>query len=884
MAVPSGTKFGSYEIVALIGAGGMGEVYQAHDTKLGRDVAIKVLPEAFAHDAERLSRFQREAKMLAALNHPNIATIYGLEQSGVTSYLVMELVSGETLAERVKRDGAVPIEDALGIARQIAEALEAAHEKNIIHRDLKPANVKVTPEGKVKVLDFGLAKAFEGDGASEDIGNSPTLSMAATMEGVILGTAGYMSPEQARGKRVDKRADIWAFGVVLYELLTGKRLFEGEDAGHTLAAVIMQKPDLSAAPAQVLPLLQRCLEKDPKKRLRDIGDVGLLLAEAPAVSALLPSRLGNVAENKIAWGVAALMAVVSLGVTFAHFRETPPAESVLHLSVPLPGNVPVGFLALSPDGRRLVIQLDNEGKPQLWLRSLDSPQLQPLPGTENARGPFWSPDSKSIAFFSDGKLKTMPATGGPPQVLCDGTGSAASGTWNIDGVILFNTSDVGAALQRVNAGGGACTVVTKPEGDSSHAFPEFLPDGKHFVYVVRRGDEAKRGLYVAALDDPAPRRLLSDESSAVFARSTSGKKYGYLLFLRGSELMAQPFSADTVRLAGDVFPVAEEASLSFNGQIAASVSAGGILVYENNYSYRRSQLAWLDRSGKELGKVGSVQDESHVALSPDGKTVATLRRNQGIWLYDVQRGGETRFTSPTLPGSPPVWSPDGNLIAFGSGKGLYLKDASGGLKEELLLENGNAKTPSDWSRDGRYLIYTETDPKNRGDIWFLPDPLNKSSDRKPVKFQGTEAMESQGQLSPDGRWLAYESTESGEDEVYVRPFPSGPGRWKVSAGRVRSREPRWGRDGKELFYLEAGIPQERLMAVAVQSGPRGDFQAGAPQSLFEFRQIGSTPTNNSFLYSPSADGQRFLVHVQPGDAEPTLNVITNWEKAALGGK
>src|SRR5579863_9835292 len=416
MAIPSGAKFGSYEVVAPIGAGGMGEVYQAYDTKLGRDVAIKVLPEAFAYDAERLARFQREARMLAALNHPNIATIYGLEQSGGTSYLVMELVPGENLADRIKREGAVPVDEALGIARQIAEALEAAHEKGIIHRDLKPANVKVTPEGKVKVLDFGLAKAFEGDAASEDISNSPTLSMAATMQGVILGTAGYMSPEQARGKRVDKRADIWAFGVVLYELVIGKRLFEGEDAAHTLAAIIMQKPDLSAVPSHVQPLLQRCLEKDPRKRLRDIGDMELLLAEAPSALAGPSSPLGNVAANKLAWGVAALLAAIALGVSFVHFRETPPSEPVLHLSVPLPANSIAGFLALSPDGRRMVIALYNEGKSQLWLRSLDSPQLQLLPATDNARGPFWSPDSKSIGFFADGKLKTIPATGGPPQV------------------------------------------------------------------------------------------------------------------------------------------------------------------------------------------------------------------------------------------------------------------------------------------------------------------------------------------------------------------------------------------------------------------------------------------------------------------------------------
>jgi eukaryotic-like serine/threonine-protein kinase len=883
MAIPSGTKLGSYEVTSQIGAGGMGEVYQARDTKLARDVAIKVLPEAFAQDPERLARFQREAKMLAALNHPNIATIYGLEQSGATNYLVMELVSGENLADRINREGAVPIEEALAIAKQIAEALEAAHEKGIIHRDLKPANVKVTPEGKVKVLDFGLAKAFEGDAASEDISNSPTLSMAATMQGVILGTAGYMSPEQARGKRVDKRADIWAFGVVLYELVTGKRLFEGEDAGHTLAAVIMKEPDLSAVPAQVLPLLKRCLEKNPKKRLRDIGDLELLLAEAPAASAPLPSGFGGVAANKLAWGVAALLAVIALAVSFVHFREMPPSDPVLHLSVPLPVNSLAGFLALSPNGQRMVISLYNEGKSQLWLRSLDSPQLQLLAGTDLARGPFWSPDSKSIGFFADGKLKTMPATGGPPQMLCDGTGLAGTGTWNRDGVILFSTSEVGAPLQRVNAAGGACIVVTKPEGNSNHAYPEFLPDGKHFVYLVRQGDEAKRGLYEAALDNPTPRRLLADDSSAIFAPSTNGKKYGYLLFLRGSVLMAQPFNAQTLQLAGDVFPVATDASTNFNTQVAASISAGGILAYEANLS-RTSQLVWLDRSGKELGKVGGFQDERGVSLSPEGMTAGTVRMNQGIWLYDVQRGGESRFTPPTLPGSAPVWSPDGRMIAFGAGKGMYVQEANGGSKEELLLENENDKKPSDWSRDGRYLIYTETDPKGRGDIWYLPDPLNKSADKKPVKFQGTDAIESQGQLSPDGRWLAYTSDESGEYGVYVRPFPSGPGRWKVSSGGLPSREPRWRRDGKELFYLESLSPNYRLIAVAVQSGPQGDFQAGALQTLFDIRAFSVISTFNNFLFSPSANGQRFLVRVEPGDAEATVNVVTNWEKAALGNK
>jgi dipeptidyl aminopeptidase/acylaminoacyl peptidase len=458
-------------------------------------------------------------------------------------------------------------------------------------------------------------------------------------------------------------------------------------------------------------------------------------------------------------------------------------------------------------------------------------------------------------------------------------------------VILYSGSGVGRPLQRVNASGGACTVVTRPEGGGSHRDPAFLPDGQHFVYAVSDGDEAKRGLYVDSLDHHAPRRLFADESSAIFVPSTTGKKYGYLLFLRGNVLMAQPFSAETLQLAGDAIPVATEASFSFAApQIAASASASGILAYEANLFGGGFQLTWLDRSGKELGKVGSIQTQRDVALSPDGKTVSTVRNRQGMWLYDVERSGETRFASPatSAPGAA-VWSPEGNRIAFGSGNDLYLKDASGDAKEELLLANEHLKTASDWSRDGRYLIYTETERKGQGDIWYLPDPLskdplNKSSEKKPVKFQGTEAVESQGQLSPDGRWLAYVSNESGQNEVYVRPFPSGAGRWKVSAGKTGSLEPRWRRDGKELFLVEPGLPSNRLMSVAVQTGPRGDFQAERPQALFEFHSIASSPALNMFMYSPSADGQRFLVQVQPGDAAPALNLISNWEKAALAGK
>jgi Tol biopolymer transport system component len=509
------------------------------------------------------------------------------------------------------------------------------------------------------------------------------------------------------------------------------------------------------------------------------------------------------------------------------------------------------------------------------------PQLQFLPGTENARSPFWSPDSKFIGFFADGKLKTIPASGGPPQALCDGTGGAAGGTWNRDGVILFSTTGVGRPLQRVNASGGACTAITKVEGGSSHRFPEFLPDGKHFVYVVTPGEEAKRGLYVASLDHPDPRRLIADESSAVFVPSTTGKKYGYLLFLRGNVLMAQPFSAETLQLAGDTIQVATEASFSFDApQIAASASASGTLVYEANLFGGGFQLTWLGRSGKELGNVGSIQIQRHVALSPDGKTVSTVRSRQGMWLHDVQRGGETRFISPATSSSgAAVWSPEGNRIAFGSGNDLYLKDASGDSKEELLLANEHLKSASDWSRDGRYLIYTERNGRARAISGTCPTLSTNRARRSPSNFKERR----QRKARANSRRTAYVSNESGQNEVYVRPFPSGGGRWKVSAGQTGSLEPRWGRDGKELFFVEAGLPSNsnRLMAVAVQPGPRGDFQAGAPQALFEFHSIASSPALNMFMYSPSADGQRFLVNVQSGGAAPALNVISNWEKAAL---
>ena len=863
MPLSVGDKFGTYEILAPIGKGGMGEVYRARDTKLKRDAAIKVLPGEFARNPERMARFQREAEVLASLNHPNIATIYGVEGSA----LVMEMVEGES------PKGPLSFDEAWKIASQIAGALEYAHDKGIVHRDLKPANIKITPEGVVKLLDFGLAKAFTtqseavGGSLADSPTNSPTLTIRPTEAGMILGTAAYMAPEQARGTPVDKRADIWAFGVVLYELLTGERLFQGEDAAETLAAVIHKQPDFSRVPAKAHRLIESCLEKDPKRRLRDIGDARRLVGDNAAVATEGPiSRLGLVA-----WTAAGLFLLTTLGVSFVHFREAAPDERVLRFSVPPPPNTLMGFLAISPDGRRLVAGVFSSGsKGQLLLRSLDSQQFQLLSGTDGARSPFWSADNRFIGFFADGKLKTVPAAGGPAQTLCGETGLGSGGAWNRDGVILF-ASETGP-LRRVGAVGGECAPVTKADQTTRDGFPEFLPDGKHFLYFHQQADdESSRGVYVAALDNPKGRKVLSDNSNALFAPAAAGERNGYLLFLREGNLMAQSFDPDALQSVGDPFLVTGQASPSLTPPgVAASLSSNGVLVYLANRS-TDSQLTWFDRSGKELDKTGPRGELRGVSLSPDGNTVAVGRRNQGIWIYDLVRGSETRF-APL--GGIAVWSPDSNRIVWSSplSPGLFMRLASGAGSEESLLKTADRTPASDWSRDGRFLIYTQIDDKANADIWYLPDP--GKADSKPVKFLATDALESQGQLSPDGHWIAYVSNETGKLEVYVRPFPSGSGQWKVSVNG--GGEPRWNRDGKELFFLERGA-SETLLAVSIQPDGHGGLKLGTPQKLFGYHGVPIVPQGNAFAYSPHPDGKRFVVAVGAGTAEPAINIVTNWQ-------
>jgi serine/threonine protein kinase len=901
MPLSSGTRLGSYEILSPIGAGGMGEVYRARDAKLNRDVALKILPNEFAADPERLARFKREAQVLASLNHPNVGAIYGFEDSGAAHALVLEFVEGPTLADRITR-GPLLLDEALPIARQIADALEAAHEQGIIHRDLKPANIKVRDDGTVKVLDFGLAKALDPASGSRPqvsgaaVTNSPTRTSPALMTGagMIIGTAAYMAPEQAAGKAVDRRADIWSFGVVLWEMLTGRRLFDGETVTHTLADVLRARMDLDALPSTspraIRELVKRCLDRDVRTRLRDIGEARIILQNclanptAEPVTTALPQT--DRASSKIGWAVATLLAIAFAALVVVHVRQAPREPPRVHLSVPLQGSTPPSWFALSPDGRSVVMSYQSG----LAIRSLESGELRFLPDTQAARTPFWSSDSRVVAFFADRKLKTVAASGGPPKTLCDDVGFGRGGTWNRAGTIVFATET--GVLTRVTEKGGACTVVIKPESGQGRWSPEFLPDGDHFLYVVGAGEEAQRGLYVASLGEPNGRRLLTDSSSGLFVPKGPRSNQGHLVFLREQRLMAQAFDGTALQLSGEPVMVANHvSSMNTPFHVAASADANGTLLYLTNARPDR-QLIWYERGGAELGRaalIGPVLGAS-VSLAPDGKRVAFRRSDaQGLyslWVQDFERNQETRLTTPPLNPSAGVWSPDGQRIAFGDASPgvsrLYVKNVNGG-KEELVLTGTDALAPSDWSRDGRWLVYTVNSPKTGADIWLFSDPLKPLADHKPVpRVRGT-SMESQGQISPDSKWLAYASDESGTSQVYLQPL-NGPAlgsdaTWQLSSSS--GSEPRWRADSKELFFLDysPGTLRHKVMSVPIGTAPN---PAGTPKPLFEFQAIFSVPQANVFLYSPSANGQRFLINGFAAEAQPSLEIVLNWGATAVG--
>jgi serine/threonine-protein kinase len=889
MPLNAGMCLGPYEILSAIGAGGMGEVYRAKDTRLKRDVAIKVLPDSFATDPERLARFHREAELLATLNHPNIAAVYGLEQADGTTAIVLELIDGETLADLIAR-GPLAAGDAWPIARQIAEALDAAHEKGVIHRDLKPANIKVTPNATVKVLDFGLAAVVQGSNEQEvNATHSPTLTLAATRAGVILGTAAYMSPEQASGKSADKRSDIWSFGVVLWEMLTGKRLFEGETISHTLAFVITKEPDWTALPANTPPsihrLLRRCLEKDRKRRLPDIRTARLEIDEAltaPSSTAFVTTSSPVLTQGRwrraLPWALTATTLAV-LGSVLALWPpwRTATAPTPVRLSsemgadtsLALPG-APGANLALSPDGKVLVFAAAKSGatESQLYVRRLDQLQATGLSGTDEARNPFFSPDGQWIGFFARGNLKKISVTGGAAVTLCDAP-AGRGGAWAEDGTIAFTPSgNPSVSLLRVSSAGGKPEPLTKlADGELLQRWPQILPGGKSVLFTSNENaanfDEAN--IAVQPLPD-GPRKIV--QRGGYYGRYVAS---GHLLYMHGGTMFAAPFNLDRLELTGQPVPALEGVNSSMGtGGAQFAVSGNGTIVYLSGQTAGNdAPIMWMDQAGKSTQLRSTAANWSNPHFSPDGSRLAIdIAPATGdfpdVWVYEWTRDTLTRLTFDPAFDLKPVWTPDGRRIAFtatrstaGTGN-LWWQRADGTGDAERLTESKITQLAGSWHPSGKYLAFQELSPQTGQDIMILPMEGDETSGWKPGKptvFLNGPFNEVEPMFSPDGRWLAYFSNESGRPEVYVRPFPGPGGKWQISTDG--GLFPTWSRTRRELYY---GTPGQNKIMVASYTVDGASFRADKPRvwssGSFTFR-----PRQRPFDLHP--DGNRFALATPP---------------------
>jgi len=857
MPLSVGDRLGPYEILAPLGAGGMGEVYRARDTKLDRDVAIKVLPPALAQDLERLARFEREAKVLASLNHPNIAQIYGIEDRA----LVMELVAGETLK------GPLPLETAFNYAKQIADALEAAHDKGIVHRDLKPANIMITPAGVIKVLDFGLAAISQTSaGDPSNPANSPTLTISPTRAGMILGTAAYMSPEQARGKALDKRADIWAFGVVLYEILTGKRLFEGETISDTLAAVLKTEPDLMQVPAQAQKLLRRCLEKDPKRRLRDIGEARFLLEETLPQAMLAPSTS---LWWKISAGALAVIAAIALAFLWRSTR--PVSQPLVKLSVELPelalaplnSATPGSSVAISPDGRRLVYTgRGTDGMFRLYTRTLDQEQVAPLAGTEGAYGPFFSPDGHAVGFFAGGKLKQTSVERGVAVALCDAS-QGLGGSWGEDGNIIAALNSFGSILSRVPSGGGTVQPVTelKPERkESGHTWPQVLPGAQAVLFTALPPIQVFEEATIVA------QSLRTGERKTLMRGGYYGRYLpsGHLLYVHQGTLYSAPMDVKRLELTGPAAPVVEDVmSSAGTGFAEVDFSRSGTLIYVRGKAARQT-LVWLDSTGQTQPLRATAADYAPIVrFSPEGRRLAlglVEGGNANVWVHNWEQDTMTRLTFTPGFDEYPVWSPDGKHIVFGSTRNggadnLYWVRADGAGEAVRLTESKNLQGPTSFSPDGKLLAFSEVTTQTGFDLWTLPLEGVESDHPKPGKpepFLVTPFNELAPMISPDGRWLAYQSNESGGDEVYVRSFPGPGGKWQISIGG--GEWPVWSKKGQELFYRSS----EGIMVLSYTTN--GDaFVPSKPRLWAAKKDLGT-------YFDLAPDGKRFAV-VQPEASE-----------------
>jgi Tol biopolymer transport system component len=891
MIIAAGTKLGRYEIRSKIGEGGMGEVYRARDTQLGRDVAIKVIPSSVAVDKDRLRRFEQEACAAGALNHPNILVVHDIAAHDGSPYVVSELLEGETLRKRI---AGTPLNQrrVIEYALQIANGLAAAHEKGIIHRDLKPDNIFITNDGRLKILDFGLAKLTQVDGNQSQT-DVPT-KRVDTNPGVVMGTIGYMSPEQLKGRTVDQRSDIFSFGAILYEMLSGRRAFHGESVAETMSAILKEEPpELSDSNKNVSPALERlvnhCLEKNPEARFHSARDITFALE---ALSGSTASALGDISTNAslpsrrrrvgewLPWAVAgAALLLAALALAWQYFRRFPSGEvgEAIRFIIPMPEKaLIIGPPVISPDGGRIVYRLNTEdGKELLWVRALGSLDARPLLGTDGALQPFWSADSRSVGFFANTKLKRIDLSGGSAQTLCDAP-SNVSGAWSRDGTIIFSRG-VASGLYRVTAAGGTPIQVTQVDpsrNEIEHTWPYFLPDGRHFLYLVRSAQADQSAIYVGSLDSKETKSLVKVHSSGVYASP------GYLLFVRENTLMAQAFDADNLELKGDAFPVAEQTVRNpIIGRAMFSVSENGVLVTRSG-GIHNNQPIWFDRAGKQLGPLTAPGGYNAPALSPDEKSVAVSRVDlltgtaSDIWLIDLQRGTQIRLTNDPASDTYPAWSPAGDRIAFLSTRNgqtsIYEKLSNGSAVEQPLLSSAEMKFNPTFSPDGKFVMYAQLHPNTNLDLYLV----SAGPDKEVQLFLQTNFIEAQPRISPNGRWVAYTSNETGQFEVYIQTFPVAGGKLPISVGG--GSQPQWRADGRELYYY---TPDRKLMAVEV-NGDGATFKVGVAKPLFEIRVTGagidqSFPGNGYFTVT--RDGTRFLVPSLPETPErQQINVIVNW--------
>jgi Tol biopolymer transport system component len=892
MAISPGTRFGPYEVVAPLGAGGMGEVYRARDTRLDRMVAIKVLPQDSADRMGLRERFDREARAVSNLNHPHICALFDVGQEGGQAYLVMEYLEGETLAARLDR-GPLPIEELLRCAIQISEALNAAHARGFIHRDLKPGNVMLTRSG-AKLLDFGLAKSVLAGAPANSMTVAPTATSPLTAEGTIVGTFQYMAPEQIEGAPADARTDIFAFGLLIYEMTTGQRAFEGKTRASLMASVLKEMPRSIAEIAPMTPpalerLVRICMAKEPADRWQTMHDVALQLrfiAEAGSQAGVPVAVTARRRLGQRFWQLTALgLLVASAALAALWWRNLPGTPQLIRAFVAPPEKAAFQFVGtgfgtpmVSPDGSRMAFVARREdGTTMIFLRPLDSIVALPLAGTEGGACPFWSPDGRMLGFFSSSKLRKIDASGGPPMSLADAP-AARGGSWGSQGIIVFAPDQAGPLMQIPAAGGTAtpATQLDEARGESTHRWPQFLPDGKHFIYLARivQRDE-HNGIGYASLDGKEKRFLFNTETNARYTG-------GYMFYGRETTLMAQPFDLKSLGFTGDPISVANEVQTDFSfSQMTYGTSENGVLVYQTGQSGGSSHLTWFDRSGKQTGVLGDPGSYFAHALAHDGQHVAvTLIDSRvgasDIWVFDVARGLRTRFTFDPGADNFPIWTPDGRQIVWASirkGKSrlnLYRKSLVGSGEDELVLESERDKIPTQCTPDGRLLLYfTRGDPQTRTDIWTMP----LAGGGAPTPILHSEFAEQYPALSPDGRWMAYESDESGRLEIYVSPFPAPTRKWQISA--AGGERPHWRGDGREIVYLS----QDNKL-VSVEINPSGaDLQVGGATSLFQIQVV--RPGN---LFEMSPDGKRFLVNAPIVDqnAQP-LTLVVPWT-AALGRK